>query len=45
MSKEIQDQVKEINKRLSELSIDFGKNLNEEKTTLEFTREELGTYT
>ncbi len=42
LSSEKQDQIKEIKKRISDLEIDFSKNLNEENTILEFTVEDLG---
>lgn len=41
LPKNIQNKVKELKKRMSDLSIDYSKNLNEEKTVLEFTEEEL----
>lgn len=44
LPKNIQDKVKELKKRMSDLSIDYSKNLNEEKTVLEFTEEELGEW-
>lgn len=41
LSAEVQEQIKQIKKRMSDIAIDFSKNLNEEKTTLEFTEEQL----
>ncbi|XP_051972676.1 neurolysin, mitochondrial-like isoform X2 [Xyrauchen texanus] len=41
LSKDIQEEVKSISKQISELSIDFNQNLNEENTILLFSQEEL----
>jgi len=41
LPKDIQEQITTIKKRMSELGIDFGKNLNEENSVLEFTEEQL----
>ena len=42
MSPDIQDKVKAIKKKMSELCIDYCKHEGEESTILEFTEEELG---
>ena len=42
LSQEVRDKIKEIKKKISDLGIDFGKNLNEENTVLEFSEEDLG---
>ena len=43
LSKDAQAKIKEIKKRMSDLSIDFNKYCNEENTVLEFDQDELGT--
>uniref|UniRef100_A0A671SWW1 Thimet oligopeptidase-like n=1 Tax=Sinocyclocheilus anshuiensis TaxID=1608454 RepID=A0A671SWW1_9TELE len=41
LSKDIQEEIKSISKQISELSIDFNQNLNEENTVLLFSQEDL----
>ncbi|XP_002158573.3 thimet oligopeptidase isoform X1 [Hydra vulgaris] len=41
LSKDTQEEVKRIKKRISDLSIEFNKNCNEENTVFEFTEDEL----
>lgn len=42
LPKDVQDQVKALKKRASDIGIDFNKNVNDENTILEFAEAELG---
>ncbi|XP_041475989.1 thimet oligopeptidase-like isoform X1 [Lytechinus variegatus] len=42
LPKDVQDKVKALKKRASDISIDYNKNVNDENTILEFTEAELG---
>ena len=44
LPKETQNMIKDIQKRLNILSIDFDKNLNDENTMLDFTVDQLGKF-
>ena len=42
LPKDVQDQVKALKKRASDIGIDYNKNVNDENTILEFAEAELG---
>lgn len=41
LSTELQDKVKELKKKITQLEIEFNKNLSEEKSSFEFSEKEL----
>ena len=41
LSSELQEKVKELKKKLTQLEIEFGKNLSEEKSSFKFSEAEL----
>ena len=44
LPKETQDQIKDIRKKICDLSVDFRANLNEEITSFDMSGDELGGY-
>jgi len=44
LSGELQEKVKELKKKLTQLEIEFSKNLSEEKSTFEFSEPELSKF-